>query len=311
MRTSLIEFGKRVYAEADHDEIFNGAAALAYFWTLAIFPAMIFLMAVIPYLPIAQVDRAVMDLLRQALPPSAADMFTGVVRKVTSERRGGLLSLGLVVALWSASTGMYAIMRQLNIAFNVAERRPFVKARVTALLLTLLFGVLVIGAFSLIVLGGVLQDFIGNRVGFSDPLMQVFAIFRWVVIVLALLLSVSLIYRFAPNRHVSFRMFTAGGITATLLLIAASFGFSLYTSNFANYSAVYGSVGAVIVLMLWLYIAGLVILLGAEMNVVLEREKPGAAGTVQMKPDPVAEQEANEERTSPEGETPRQVAGRT
>src|SRR3954470_6237939 len=151
--TGLIEFVKRVYAEAAHDDIFNGAAALGFYFTLAIFPAMIAIMAVIPYLPIAHVDQAIMDLLREALPGSAATMFVDVVHEVTSERRGGILSMGVAFALWSASSGMYAVMQQLNIAYNVAERRPFLKARATALALTLLFGVLVLGAFTLIVLG--------------------------------------------------------------------------------------------------------------------------------------------------------------
>lgn len=305
-----IDFLKRVYAEADRDEIFNGAAALAFFLMLAIFPAMIFLMALIPYLPVAHVDQAIMDLLRQTLPSSAADMFSGVVQQVTSHRRGGLLSLGLIVALWSASTGMYAIMRQLNIAFNVAERRNFVKARLTALTLTLLFFVLVLGALSLIVLGGVLQDMIGRRIGFTHPLLQAFVVFRWLVIVLGLLVAVALIYRYAPNRQQPFRLFTAGGIAATLLLMAASFVFSIYVTNFGNYSAVYGSVGAVIVLMLWLYIAGVVILLGAEINVVVERTTPGTATTVQLKPDPIVEEQALQDHCTADGETPRSVGPR-
>ncbi len=298
-------FLKRVYAEANADDVFNGAAALGFYLTLAIFPAMIFLMALIPYLPIPHVDEAIMDLLRQALPDRAASMFADVVHQVTSERRGGLLSVGLALALWSASTGMYAVMQQLNIAFNVAERRPFLKARTTALALTLLFGVLVIGAFSLVVLGGVIQDWIGNRVGFDRALLTFFVIFRWVVIVLALLLGIALIYFLAPNRHRPFRFITAGSVSATVLLAAASIGFSLYTSNFGNYSAVYGSIGAVIVLMLWLYIAGLIILVGAEMNVVLERQQPGPGATsVKRKPDPVEEQQVAVRRSVPEASGP-------
>jgi membrane protein len=298
-----IDFLKRVYAKVDRDDVFNGAAALAFYLTLAIFPAMIFLMALIPYLPFGHVDEAITDLMKQALPASAADLVAGVVRHVASERRGGLLSLGLAAALWSASTGMYAVMRQLNVAFNVAERRPFLKARSTALLLTLLFCVLVLGAFSLIVLGGVMQDWIGNRVGFSHALLGAFIVFRWVVIVLGLMLAVAAIYRLAPNRHQPFTFLTAGGMTATVLLIGASFAFSLYTANFGHYNAVYGSVGAVIVLMMWLYITGLVILVGAEINVVIEREAPRASTAVKAKPGPTAEDAA---RTADEGgETPR------
>ncbi len=267
---SARDFAKRVYEEASRDYVFNGAAALAFYLTLAIFPAMIFLMTIIPYLPIEHVGQAIMDLLHQALPRSAADMFAGVVQQVAGERRGGLLSVGIIGVLWSASSGMYAVMQQMNIAYNVEERRPFVRARTTALGLTLLFGLLVLGAFSLIVLGGVIQNWIGNRYGFSSALLDFFVVFRWVVIVLGLIIAIEVIYYVAPNRHQRFRAVSTGGGVAAILLIIASFGFSLYASHFGNYDALYGSIGGVVLLMLWFYIAGLVILVGAEINVVLD-----------------------------------------
>jgi len=268
-----VQFAKDIYQRAQRDDIFNGAAALGFYLTLAIFPAMIFLMALIPYLPIARVDQAIMELLNQALPERAAAIFTEVVHQVVSERRGGVLSLGLIVTLWSASTGMYAVMQQLNTAYEIEERRTFMRARATALVLTVLFGALVLGSFSLVVLGGAIQSWLGHQFGFSDALLAFFAGFRWIVIVLGLLMGISLIYYVAPNRDHHYRFVTIGSVTATLLLIVASMGFSFYTSNFANYSAVYGSLGAVIVLMLWLYIAGLVILAGAEIDAELERRQ--------------------------------------
>jgi membrane protein len=264
-------FAVSVYHEVDRDNAFNGAAALAYYFTLAVFPTMIFLMALIPYLPIANVDQAIMDLLQQALPPSAASMFSDVVQEIVSEKRGGLLSFGLIGALWAASTGMYAVMRQMNIAYDVPEKRPFVRARATALGLTVLFIVFVIGAFSLVVLGGVIQDWLGNRFGFSDALLTFFAVFRWVVIVAGLLLAFAMVYYAAPNRDQEFKFVSGGSVTATLLLVLASLAFQLYTANFGRYDATYGSIGAVIVLMLWFYIAGLVMIVGAEIDAVLER----------------------------------------
>ena len=262
---------KSVYREMQRDRAFDGAAVLAYYLTLAIFPAMIALLAVTPYLPIAHVDEAIMDMVREALPTSAADMFAGVVAQVTSERRGGLLTFGIAAAYWSASNGMYAIMRQLNVAFDVEEGRPFLRARGTALLLSLLFGVLVLAGFSLIVLGGAIQSWIGERLGVSPVLLDFFVVFRWVVIVLSLLFAISLTYFLAPNREEPFRLVTPGSASAVVLLIAASSAFSLYTSHFGNYSNVYGSIGAMVLLMLWLYIAGLVVLAGAAVDEVLAK----------------------------------------
>ena len=264
-------FLRDLYSKIGSDNVFNGGAALGFFLTLAIFPAMVAMMAVLPYLPIDRVDMAIMDLLRQSLPSDAADMFEKVVKEVTSERRGGVLSLGIAAALWAASTGMYAIMQQLNITYDVKEGRNFLRARAVALGLTLLGGTLIVTALSLVVLGGVAQDWIGNRFGFSSALLMFFATLRWVIIVLALLAAFALVYWLAPNVEQRFRFITPGSVVATLLLIVASLVFNLYTSNFADYDATYGSIGAVVLLMLWLYITGLVILIGSEINVLKER----------------------------------------
>lgn len=268
------KFLKDLNQEISKDNIFNGAAALGYYLTMAIFPAMILLMTLIPYLPIDNVDKAIMDLLGQALPAEAYDMVAGVVTEVTSERRGGLLSFGLLGTLWAASAGMYAIMQQLNITYDVEEERSFIKARAVAILLSLMFGLLVIGAFSLIVLGGVIQDWIGSRFGASDALLMFFVVFRWVMIIAALLLGFALIYKFAPNVEQKFAFVSPGSVLGVVLLIIASLAFAFYTSNFGDYSATYGSIGAIIILMLWLYIAGLVILLGSEINALIEHYSP-------------------------------------
>ena len=264
------QFAKELYREIQKDDIFNGAAALGFYLTLAIFPAMIFVMAVIPYLPIAHIDQAIMDFLRQVMPGSAADMFTKVVQQITADRRGGLLSFGLVAALWATSTGMYAIMQQLNVAYDVGEGRGFIRARLTAIALSLLFAMLVLGAFTLIVLGGQIQEWLGARFGFGDALLIFFATFRWLMIVLGSLLAYGLIYYLAPDVKQRFKFITAGAFVGVVLLMIASLGFAWYAGSFADYDATYGSIGAVIALMMWLYIAGLTILVGAEINALVE-----------------------------------------
>jgi len=274
-------FLKALYQEAMDDDILNGAAVLGFYLMLAIFPAMIFVLAVIPYLPIANVEQAIMDLLRQALPASAADMFTGVVKEVTQEQRGGLLSFGLLAALWATSTGMYAIMQQLNITYGVSEGRGFLRARLVAIALSLLFVVLVLGGFSLIVLGGQLQDWLGTRFDLGSALLAFFTVFRWAIILAALLLAFSLIYYLAPNVKQRFRFLTAGSVAGVVVLLVASLAFAWYTQSIGNYAATYGSVGAVIVLMLWLFIAGLAILFGSEINVLIERRASGGKQTAE------------------------------
>jgi membrane protein len=143
------------------------------------------------------------------------------------------------------------------------------------MLLTLLFGVLVIGGFALIVGGGVLQEWIGNYLGWSQGLLAAFAVLRWVIIVAFLLLGFAVIYYWGPNVDQKFKWISPGSIVGVVLLLVTSLLFRLYVQNFGNYDATYGSLGALIVLMLWLYVAGLVLLLGSEINVAYEKQVAG------------------------------------
>lgn len=270
MAVSPRQFLKELVAEIEDDDVFNGAAALAFYLTLAIFPAVIFLMALIPYLPVERVDEALMDLLFQLMPGSAAQMFSGVVEEVTREQRGGLLSFGIVATVWAASSGMVAVMQQLNVTYDVKERRNLLQVRLVGIGLSLLFAVLVLGGFTLIVTGGLIQDALDAYWGSSPWLLGFFAGLRWVIIVLGLLLAFALIYYLGPDVEQRFVFITPGSVLGVVLLALASLGFSWYAANFADYSATYGSVGAVIVLMLWLYLTGIVILLGSEINALVE-----------------------------------------
>ena len=265
------DFAKDLYKQIFEDQVFNGAAALGFYLTLAIFPALIFLLSLLPYLPVPNLDDAIMDLLRRGLPQEAATLLEGTVRRIASERQGGLLSFGFLAMLWAASTGMYAVMQQLNITYNVKEARPFLKARTTAILLTLLFSALIISVFALIVMGGFVQDWLAELVGRNRTLLVSFTLARWGIILAALLFGVALIYYLAPNTQQPFRWITPGSVFAVAVLLLASLAFRVYIENFADYEAMYGAIGAVIVLMLWFYVAGLVLLIGSEINVVVER----------------------------------------
>ncbi|MFB3903942.1 MAG: YihY/virulence factor BrkB family protein [Acidobacteriota bacterium] len=268
------QFVTDLYLEIEDDNVFNGAAALAYYWMLAIFPAAIFLLSLLPFLPIPNLEDAIMDLLGQALPREASTLFRDVVSEVTSNTSGGLLSFGLLFTLWSASSGLYAIMQQLNITYDVKEGRSFWKVRGIALVLTAMFLAMIVGAFALVVFGGVVQEWLASLVGPEPLLLGFFATLRWVIIVCLILLGFATIYYFGPDVEQRFEFITPGSVLGSALLIAASVGFSYYVANFGDYTATYGSIGAVIILLLWLYLAGLVILLGSEVNALLEHYNP-------------------------------------
>jgi membrane protein len=265
-------FFTELYREMNRDYIFNGAAALAFYMMLSIFPAMIFLLSLLPYLPIA-IDQVLMDLLFEALPDDAAQMFTGVVEEIV-QPRGGLLSFSLLFVIWTASTGLHAIMQELNRTYNVEETRPFWKGRAIAVGLMFIFVLIMLLSFAAIVFGGYIEQWLMAAVGWREAMITLFTVFRYGVITFMLLLAFAVIYYWGPNVEQKFKFITPGSVFGTLIFIAASAGFQIYVDNFGNYTATYGGLGTVVILMLWLYITGLVLLLGSEINVVIEHHHP-------------------------------------
>jgi membrane protein len=266
---------KHLWREVCEDQIGNGAAALAFYMVLALFPSAIFGLSALAYLPIPNLQQAATDVVREALPGSAAELVMGTVESVISQRNTALLSFGFAFALWSATSGVRVLMGQLNVAYEVAEKRSFLRRQVTALLLTFAFSALVLGALALIIFGGMVQSFVGERLGWSDGLLVMFAGLRWLIIIAALNVAFALIYYLGPNLKQRFVLVTPGCLTATAALLIASSVFKAYVERFSDYGALYGSLGGVIVLLLWLFAAGWSILFGAELNDVL-RQKPGA-----------------------------------
>jgi membrane protein len=253
--------------------ISNGAGALAFSLVLALFPAAIFLVSLLPYLPVAHLTDAIMQLVRRALPGEAADMVTSTVASVLSSKNGGLLSFGLLFSAWSATSGLHAVMLQLNVVYGVRERRPLVKVYAIAFLLSIAFGLLVVAALVLLVFGGYLQSFIAVHLGSSGALGMIFAALRWMLVLVALELTFSLVYRLGPNVVQPSTFLAPGTVFATVALVVASAAFRIYVDHFAKYNAVYGGLGAVIALLMWLYLAGWVVLLGGEINHLAECQK--------------------------------------
>ncbi|MDB4970596.1 MAG: hypothetical protein JWN44_6285 [Myxococcales bacterium] len=253
--------------EIHEDHLAQGAAALAFFWMLALFPAAIFLLTLLAYLPIPHLERALMHLVSDTLPADAAGLFRGVVESVFSKRRGGFLSVGLILTAWSTSSGVHALMQQLNVAYDVSERRPYLRRRMVAIILSITFFVLIIGAFVLIVAGRFLQRHLVH-LGAGDILPAV-VLLRWIIVLVALLTGLAVVYRYGPSVKQRFRLVSPGNVLAVLMLFVASVGFQLFVRWFGHFDVTYGSLAAVITLMLWLYLAGWAVLLGAELDATL------------------------------------------
>lgn len=271
---SWVQIGRDLWNEISEDNVFNGAATLGFYLTLAIFPAMIFLLNLLPYLPIENLQQQIVANINRMLPGESARMLIDTVNGIVDEKREGLLSIGVVLTIWAASSGIYAMMQQLNITYGVEERRPFWKARGTAILLVLGFGVFTLLALSGILIGDQLKAWLAANVPWNQAFSLLYEMGRWALVLVAFSLAFSLLYYFGPDVEQSFRFATPGSVLAVVLTLAASFAFKLYVENFGNYNATYGSIGAVIVLMLWLNILGLVTLLGSEVNALLEHYSP-------------------------------------
>ena len=267
----LLDLARGLWRAIQHHHVLDGAAVLAFFFLLAAFPAAIFVLSLLPSLSIPHLQEAMVDLLHQVLPQQSANLFDGTVRYAAAGGRKGLLTFGLIFSLWSGSSGVYAIMEQLNVICDVTERRPFWKARGIAILLMVFFAVLAIVSLSLVILGGVAQSWLASLIGWSRPLLFFFASLRWVIIGAASLLALAAAYRVGPDVNVRFRFISPGNVGAALLIALASIGFRFYVSKFGNYDATYGSLAAIIVLMLWMYMAGIALLVGCEVNTILNR----------------------------------------
>lgn len=288
-----------LYNEIDQDQISNGAAALSYFFLLSIFPALIFLLAIMPYLPIPNLSAEMIRLISQVLPTSASSSLENTILEITTKKQQGLLSFGALLTLWSTSSALYAIILQLNTAYDVRETRPFWKVRGLSILLTLAFTVFIVTSFMLIVSGGLLQAYLETTYVLNPAVPLVFQVARWVLIFALLTTGFAVLYYFGPNVKQKFHFVTPGAVIGVAGLIGTSLLFRVYVENFGDYSASYGSLGAVIVLMLWFYIAGHVILIGSEINALIENS-PTKKQSVTENADFAAKKESLPEKPTPD-----------
>jgi membrane protein len=266
---TFIELAKRVWRDASEDEAFSRAAELAFYFLLAFFPLLIFLISILGFSPSAQ-DRLV-DYLTKAAPPEATGLLRDWVRDVASKSTGSLLSFSLLGSLWAASSGIAALMRTLNIAYEVEEGRPWWKSRLVAIGLVLALGIFVIGGALLIVYGDALAAALAGWFGLGEVFAAIWPYVDYLIGLALLMVGMGMIYYFAPNAEQRWRWITPGAVFAVVAAVIASFLFSIYLSYARSFSAIYGSLGAVIVLMLWLYILGLAIFLGGEVNSNVEK----------------------------------------
>ena len=267
---SIRELARRVYNEITADEVLDRAAALAYYLVFALFPTLLFLTSLLGLFPLPWLMDRVYEYADRALPGDAASILRRTFAEIQRSAHGGLLSAGALAALWASSSGMDSMISALNVAYDVGDRRPWWKRRLIALLLTVGFGLFILVALVLLVFGGQIGELVAAHLGLGDVFKAVWNVASVVIVVACVLFGLAMVYYLAPDAKQHWWWVTPGSAVALALWLALSFGLRLYVSHFANYSATYGSIGGVILLILWLYLSGVVLLLGAEINAEIE-----------------------------------------
>jgi membrane protein len=261
-----------------HD-IDQRATAVAFSLTLASFPAVLFLFTLIPYIPIENLDVQIMAFLRDLMPAGIFVEVSATIEDIVSRPRRGVLSVGFLLTIVTATNGMVSLMRSFNMVYRDVENRSFLRTRAIAMMLTLLLALVLFVAVVLLIIGDRVMAVVAEWELIQEVwILHVVNLTRYLTAFATLTLAVSLIYRFAPNRSVRMSFVNIGSLIASALIVLATYGFSFYLSNFGSYNKLYGSIGTMIALMIWLYLIALLLIFGFEINasIILARRTKAA-----------------------------------
>jgi membrane protein len=272
---------KATVQEFQRDDALGIAAQLAYYLILALFPFILVLVSLLGTFGSEELASEVLGYFQQVMPEQAYEIIKDFTDNIISGKAEapGLFTFGILFTIWAASGAFAALINALNRAYDVQETRPFWKVRSIAILMTLGLSVLILIGVLLLVLGPQIGEAIANVFGLERTFLVVWEVARWPVALFFMMFTVALLYYFAPDVDQPFRWITPGGLIGVVLWVLASVGFNFYVSNFGSYNKTYGSIGAVIVLLLYLYISSLTILFGATLNATLVRMKEEISGS--------------------------------
>jgi membrane protein len=286
-------FLKKLYRRWSDNAITDRAAQLAYYFVFALFPFLTFLVALTAYLPLQSAMQELLARLNELMPGQAMAIVQDQLQKLLTVQRPRLLTVSLLLAAWSASRGVDAIRTSLNLAYDVKESRPFWKTQAMALGITVIGAVVVLVSIALIALGGKAGEWLASQLGIEQVYAMVWAFLRWPITMFLIIFVAATLYYFLPDVEQEWRFITPGSMIGTLLWLVATWGFTQYVEHFGKYDVMYGSIGGMIVLLTWLYLTGLIFILGGEINAILEHaahegKAPGARTTGETPPPPEA-----------------------
>ncbi len=263
-----------LFKEFQRDAINVRAGAVAYSFMLSLFPAMMIIFSIIPYIPIQDYRDTLMNNLQQFLPANAYQAIYTTIYDIINNQRTGVLSIGIILALYYSSTGVIGLINAFDKVYPSFRKRNFWMKTLVSFKITIFLFLLLTLSIVLIVAGEFVINYIMNWLGIEGNSAYFFlASINWLVIILLFYFSISMIYFYAPAMHRRFRFFSAGSTVAAFLSILTSLAFSFFINNFGNYNKLYGSIGTLIVIMLWLYYNSLVLIIGFELNASIEINK--------------------------------------
>jgi membrane protein len=265
---------KRTVKEFVADNGLGLAAQLAYYFFFALFPAVLVGIAFASFFPLEHFVDRIVGTLGGIVPGDIVGILQDQIRKISEGKHGGILTFGLVAALWSSSAALVGLIDALNRAYDIEEGRPWWEVRLLAIGLTLALAALILVAFALVLVGPTAAEYIARVTGLGPIFAWTWKILQWPVVLVLVAMGAGFVYYFAPDADQEWVWVTPGAVLAAGVWLAASLGFKYYVSNFATYTETYGTIGGVMVLLLWFYLSGVVFLLGAEMNAEIEHASP-------------------------------------
>lgn len=268
------ELLKRTYEEAWADDVLNLAAQQAYYFFFALFPLLLSLVSFASFFPLAGLTDELFKMLGGVMPPQVIEMITTQLNKLSNQNAGGLLTLAFLITIWSSSGALVSMCSTLNAAYDITEARPWWKVRLIAIGLTIGLAIFILISMTLIIGGPTIAGEIAENVGLGPAFKWTWMVLQWPVVLVLVATAIAIVYYFAPDAKQEWVWITPGSVLATVLWLAVSLAFKLYIANFGSYTETYGIIGGVMMLLLWFYLSGIAILIGAELNAEIEHASP-------------------------------------
>lgn len=249
------------------------ASSLAFNFFLAFFPSIIVFFTLIPYIPIEGLQDTLMELLSVVLPPSTNEITFATLDDIINNPRGGLLSVGFILALYFSTNGINSLIEAFNSSYHIREIRPLIKQRILSLGLTILLSVMLIIAIGLIIFGTVVVNYLVETEIITTGAADLIIYGKWIVMLAMLFFGISILFCLGPALKSKWKLFTSGSIFATIFIIITSVGFNYYIQNFSQYNKLYGSIGTLMIILLWMYFNSIILLTGFELNASISNAK--------------------------------------